>query len=221
MGRALALAITLAAAESAAQVHDPDTEVARTHYQRGSEHYAAARYRAALDEFERARSLKPLPALDYDIARCHDRLEEWDEAARAYERYLSAVPDAPDAVELRARVELLRTRVARVEPLVAPLAVPGPLVAVAAPPPKPSRLRTAAAAMGALAIAALGAGGGLLGSVAADWPSLQSDCRARPCAPSEWAGAERRAQAGWALVAIGAAGAIVDVALLTLVFRRR
>src|SRR5581483_10842462 len=110
MGRALALAITLQAAVAAAQVHDPDTEAARNHYQRGSEHYAAGRYRDALDEFTRARRLKAMPALDYDIARCHDRLEEWAEAARAYQRYLSAVPDAPDAVELRARVELLRAR---------------------------------------------------------------------------------------------------------------
>jgi tetratricopeptide (TPR) repeat protein len=222
MARALALAITLAAAVAAAQVHDPDTEAARTHYQRGSEHYAAGRYRAALDEFTRARNLAAIPALDYDIARCLDRLEEWGDAARAYERYLSEVPDAPDAAELRERVERLHARAPKIAQLIAPLAVPGPLLALTAPaPPKRPRLRVAAAATGAIALATLGSGAGLLGSVAADWPSLEADCRVRPCAPSDWADAQRRAQAGWALIAIGAVAAIADVALLALAFRRR
>jgi tetratricopeptide (TPR) repeat protein len=240
MGRALALALTLTAMQARAEVVDPDTEAARRHYAQGISHYDAGRYRQALSEFEHARHLRSLPELDYDIARCHDRLEEWGDAAVAYERYLNAVPGAADADELRARVRVLRARLAQIAqpnapptspPVVQPVSLPlAPLPQVAATvvapakieaPRSRARLRAAAAASTAITVVALGAGAGLLGWVASDWPGLEASCRARPCGPADWADAERRTQAGWALIAIGAAGAVADIALFAIAFKRR
>ena len=42
---------------------DPDTEIARRHFKAGSTAYEAGDYVTALQEFERARLVKPLPDL--------------------------------------------------------------------------------------------------------------------------------------------------------------
>jgi tetratricopeptide (TPR) repeat protein len=74
---------------------DPDTEVARRHFEKGRGFYDAKDYRHALDEFQAARRAKAAPGLDYNIARCYDRLEDYRSAVRHYQLYLDAKPDAP------------------------------------------------------------------------------------------------------------------------------
>ena len=105
---------------------DPDTEAARRHFERGIDLYAHEKYDEAIVEFERARELRNAPALEYNIARCHDRLEHWREAADAYQRYLDGTPNAPERASLTERIAQLRARQARQAPVAAP--------AVAAPP---------------------------------------------------------------------------------------
>ena len=129
-------------------ISDVDEELARRHFSAGLQNYTAHRYAEAIREFEAARKLKPLPAFDYNIGRCHDLSEHWKEAAEAYERYLAASPNAPDAVSLRARVKVLRERAKSVEPValppeVPPVASPAPVVEepvlVTTRPEKPAR----------------------------------------------------------------------------------
>jgi tetratricopeptide (TPR) repeat protein len=193
-----------------AQLADPDTEAARRHYLRGDEEYQAGRYTTALREFELGRALKPLPAFDFDIARCLDRLERWREAADAYERYLAIAPDVPDAAELRARARALRARAASLSPQAIALVHDAPR-----PIDRPPRkvYRPAAFAMGAVTIALGAVGGGLLGSVESGFRDLQADCRLRACGPADWASLEARADAGYALLGLAGAAMIVDVAL--------
>lgn len=105
---------------------DPDTEIARRHFEKGSGFYNVGDYAAAITEFEAARRIKPLPALDYNIARCHDRMEHAREAIKAYERYLAAEPNASDEAEIRARIIVLRKRLAESAPA-APIE-PAPLL---------------------------------------------------------------------------------------------
>ncbi|MFT5358007.1 MAG: hypothetical protein ACI9KE_005244, partial [Polyangiales bacterium] len=45
----------------------------------------------------------------YNIAICHDRLEQKEEAADYYERFVAAVPDSPRVGIARSRGEILRT----------------------------------------------------------------------------------------------------------------
>ena len=121
---ALAFVLTLTATASA-QLVDPDTEVARRRYERGATLYDEQRYEEAAGEFAAANLVKPSPHLEYNIARCFDRLERWRDAVDAYERYLASSP--ADAAEVRARVDVLRCRVD------AALLAPKPAPAVQAP----------------------------------------------------------------------------------------
>ena len=148
---------------------DPDTEIARRHFERGTELYGVGRYAEAVGEFESARRAKPLPAFDFNIARAHDRMEHAREAIDAYERYLAAVPNAPDAGEVRARIAVLRGR----------LGTTPSTIALEAPRPLPPRRRMLTWALGgtgaALLVGSLAAGlvaharyGALSGECAAD-----------------------------------------------------
>src|SRR5207248_613612 len=115
MGRRIAAMLVLLAlrapAARALEV-DPDTEIAQQLIAEGAAAYDAHDYPRALARFEAARHMKPLAAFDYNIARCHDRLGHAAEAVAAYERYVAQKPDAPDSVEVRERIAVLRARLA-------------------------------------------------------------------------------------------------------------
>lgn len=132
---------------------DPDTEVARRHFNAGHAFYASADYEHALEEFQQARRVKPHPALDYNIARCLDRLERWTEAITAYKSYIASNP--ADVVEMRTRVQQLEERVKSTPPppprepeRVVVLSLPPSLEPP--PPPPRSNKRTVAIVVGVL-----------------------------------------------------------------------
>jgi tetratricopeptide (TPR) repeat protein len=164
---ALIFAWALVAAGVARANDDPDTEVARRHFNLGRTYYDGAEYEKALGEFEAAKRVRPHPALDYNIARCLDRLERYQPAIDAYEHYIGSNP--ADVAEMRERVKVLKERLAAAPPPVVPPPTVAPptrevlLVPVdlAAPPPPPphSHKRTLAIVFGVLGGAALiGAG---------------------------------------------------------------
>jgi tetratricopeptide (TPR) repeat protein len=210
---ALALALALASG-SARAIEDPDTEIARRHFETGRDYYEAGNYQAALKEFEAARAVRPFPAFEYNIGRCYDRLERPSEAVAAYERYLAAAPDVPDADEVRERIRVLKLRIA-VESPAPPPAPP--------PPPAPSRKRLIAPlAVGGAAVVVAAVGAGLLGSVKADFDDLASGPNScRPCSDAQIAPLETRADAGYALLGTAGALAVVDVVLWARALRHR
>src|SRR3954471_23612134 len=112
--RSLLLLLVLVAGNSprvaAAQGLDPDEEAARRHFALGLSHYDAGEYQAALTEFDAVKRFHDSPALDYNIARCYDRLERYQEAVAAYERYVTQKPDAADAAQTRERIATLPSR---------------------------------------------------------------------------------------------------------------
>jgi tetratricopeptide (TPR) repeat protein len=226
-------------------VADPDTEVATRHFRHGLDLYGQERYQEAIESFERARSAKPVPAFDYNIARCYDRLGNWQKAADYYQRYVTAKPDASDAAETRERIATLKQRIReaatpapspappppqqQAAPVETPAPTSRPSVAVVGeqqPPPEPARaeppsrrLKLGAIVVGGVAVALAAVGAGLYGSAAADYGDLQTACSARQCVPSDWAGAQTRANAGYAMFGVAAAAAVVDVALWIFVAR--
>lgn len=117
---------------------DPDVEIARRHFEAGTAEYNAGRYAAAIVEFEAARKVKALPAFDFNIARCHDRLEHVREAIDAYERYAATAPS--DVIEVRARVAVLRQRLA--PPATPTASPPASSVVVVSSSPAPRRVAT-------------------------------------------------------------------------------
>ena len=237
----LLVALATASPVAVAQALDPDEEAARRHFERGLTHYDAGEYQEALAEFDAVKRFHDSPALDYNVARCYDRLERYQEAIAAYERYVSQKPDAPDAAATRERIATLRSRLApppeppaRAAPTSAPptpappAAAPAPATAAPAPTPvdngapRRSSLRRFAApiAIGAGALAAAAIGAGLLGSVKSDYDAALGPSGCRPCSNDQIAPLEHRAIAGYALLGVGGALVVVDVALIAVLVAR-
>jgi tetratricopeptide (TPR) repeat protein len=187
--------------------NDPDRQAAQRHFERGRALYETGHYDEALVEFETAQKLKPLPELDYNIARTDERREAWGEAADAYERYLAAKPDAQDASDLRGRIEVLRARVHKPAPASAPMEPPAP----ASSPSRPLRSGAIGALVATLVLA--GVGGALVGTVGPDYHRLEGTCSSRQCTSADWGGLEARADAGYALLGLAGAAAVTGIAL--------
>ena len=198
----------------------PADLIARGHYARGAEAYKDNRYEDALREFQAAHAAEPLPALYYNIARCFDRLDRKSEALTAYRRFLSRLPNDPQAAEVQGRIaqlqhELAAEAVAFVPPTVLVSAPTAP------PPPRATSHRwVAPGIVGGLALAFAATGAGLLGSSEASYHSLASSC-SPACAPSSWSNLAAKDHAGEALLGVAAVGLAVDVALLVRAARRK
>jgi hypothetical protein len=146
-----------------------DREIAHKHYEEGLRHYQANDYTGALKEFLEARQVMQAPALDFNIGRCQDRLEQLGDAIASYQRYVDSTPAPSDADEVRERMRVLKTR----------LDAQHPAVAQSEAPPSPQKRKPrywiAGVVIGVLAAAALGVGLGVgLTSGAAPSPSLGS-----------------------------------------------
>jgi hypothetical protein len=173
-----------------ARAEDGDrVEAAWAHRSRGEDLFQLHAFAAALGELEEAEREIPGPELDYDIARCLDRLDRFGEAIARYhaaQRGNAAIAEAARerVVELEARVAQ-RTR--------APRSL-GPPVALGA---------------GALVLTIVG--GTLVSSVAQPLADLRVIGCAAGCADAE--ALHRRAYGGYALLGAAAVATIADVVL--------
>jgi len=105
------ICVTLVAATGVSRAEDPKTERARIHVKAAIAYYDEGKYEDAAREMTVAYSLKPLPDLQYNLAQCYERLNKLEEAATAYEVYLSGRgPDAQDRKVVQTRIENLRER---------------------------------------------------------------------------------------------------------------
>ena len=203
---ALVLVVSFVSGRVAAQpVVDPDTAAARRHFDAGLELYGLDRYADAIVEFEQARRLKRIPAFDYNIGKCEERLERWSEAIAAYERFLAAAPAfAEETSGIRARIGVLRQRLAgRKKPPASPRAA----------------LRGIGIAALALGGGALVAGTGAYLSAYPDYADLRAACGPR-CEPAQVVGVWNRVQRAegaaiglWSVAAVAAAVGIPLVVL--------
>src|SRR5688572_18307771 len=94
----------------AATTTSTSSEVAKLHAEAGRNYYRAGKYVEALEEFKKAYRLEPRAALTYNIARCHERLSQWEEAINAYERYVKEATDPRDKAESLDKIELLKKK---------------------------------------------------------------------------------------------------------------
>lgn len=113
LGRCVLLAGCLSLActgllPGAARADEASDDMARGLFQAGAAAYAHGRYAEAMDLFQRAYTLSPRPQLLYNIGEAADHLRQDAVALSHFERYLEALPDAPNAPGVRARIEVLR-----------------------------------------------------------------------------------------------------------------
>ncbi len=174
----LLLLVSFSTSGAALAEEDPDTEAARRHFKQAMERYDARDYAGALGEFQTARELKPAPQFDYNIGRCYDRMERYEEAADAYRRFLAASPEDEDAPSVRARIEQLEKRLESRKAIVTPPTDPTPRPVVVAPAPPPAKPTSTPlyqrgwlwGVVGAVVVAALAVGLGVGLSGSSDMP---------------------------------------------------
>ena len=89
-------------------VHGQDYVVrarAQTHVDLGAKFFESKDYAAAIDEFQRADKLIPLPDYTYYIARCYEEMGEHEAALAHYDKYLTVSDDEGRADRARQAVE--------------------------------------------------------------------------------------------------------------------
>lgn len=61
----------------------------------GAEHFAEGEYEQAIEKFEKAYDLEPVPNLLFNIGRVYEQMEDWEEAEHYYEEFVRA-PDVDE-----------------------------------------------------------------------------------------------------------------------------
>jgi tetratricopeptide (TPR) repeat protein len=108
----LAAAVLVLGALATAPARAEDVAEAKARFKKGVELYRDRRWRDAMAEFEAAYRAKPHGAIQFNIAQCRERLEDWPGALRSYQDYLREVPDATDRAAVRASMRRLEERLA-------------------------------------------------------------------------------------------------------------
>lgn len=66
----------------------------------GAELFNADKHEEAIDRFTKAYDLEPVPVLLFNIARCYEALEKWDDAEEYYQKFVRSPDTDSDAREL-------------------------------------------------------------------------------------------------------------------------
>jgi hypothetical protein len=119
---------------ASASADEADLQTARRHFDAGAQFYGTGDYRRALEEFLTAQRLYRVPAFEFNIGRCYDRLGERELAIEHYRSYVFTQP--VDAASVQTRINELDRELAQSRP----------------PPPPPKRKRrTLAIVLGTVA----------------------------------------------------------------------
>lgn len=86
---------------------------ARAHFEAGREHHQLGRFERAIEEYEAAYRLVPLPDLLFNIGQCHRNLKNPERAIFFFERFLQERPEAKDAELVRKLIAELEGELAR------------------------------------------------------------------------------------------------------------
>jgi hypothetical protein len=128
------------AARPAPAAPEPPQQQADRHFKAGVALFKAARYAAALAEFEHAYELAPHPVVLYNIAACHRDLAHYPEAVAGFQRLLAEAGDQVPAAQLadaRAELASLLAMTAQVTVTVTPASDGGQLLLDGAVLPAP------------------------------------------------------------------------------------
>lgn len=226
------------------------SEDARTLTRQGLELYRRGDYAQAIERFEQAYLLAPVPLLLYNVAQAHRLAGDCAQARHFYVQYQNADADAAHRAGIERRIAEMELCAQKLRPAEAPRAVepsppppppkaeppkaepstvlaappPTPAAPVAPPPPASHRLRTAALGVGGAGLA-LVATGIYLGVRAADDSSQVSRLYQ---AGGQWSDHYQALQndgraansAAIALYAVGGAALATSALLWTLDWRR-
>lgn len=188
----LLLICVVARAHAAPAAPDPNKE-ARDHYEKGLSHYNLGEFSDAIDEFKRAYEISKAPRLLFNLAQAQRLNKDYEQALYSYTTYLRLMPDAPNRVDVAARIAEMsrllkeeREHTEKEEPPKPPpptetppppVVTPPPVVVAPPPPPPPPPKRTllwAGIGVAAGGVALLGAAAGCTGVAASDGSQLDA-----------------------------------------------
>ncbi|MBX7114684.1 MAG: hypothetical protein K1X64_10195 [Myxococcaceae bacterium] len=89
LGAVLTAALWVSPTQAFAGPRPPTQGLAQDYAQKGQQFYDKGQYGDAAVSFATAHRLDPRPALLFNIAQCHRRLENFEESAKYYARYLA------------------------------------------------------------------------------------------------------------------------------------
>jgi tetratricopeptide (TPR) repeat protein len=188
-------------------------EEARALFLAGRLAFEQGRYENALDYFQRAHALSKRPELLFNIGSAADRLRQDRVALEALSAYLEALPEAPNRMQVEARVRLLRRAVEQED---AQAQQPEASEPVPEPTSEPEPAREAQASrVGPIVLMAAGgalaAGGGVLLFLGMQRKSNVEDAERG----ARWSELESDADSAPTLIAAGASGLGVAAAVAT------
>jgi tetratricopeptide (TPR) repeat protein len=79
---------------------DAEAQRFKEAFERGEAHFAAGDYGAAIAAFRAAERARATPEVAYDLAKCHEKLQDDAYAVYYYRLYLRRAPNAPDTLEV-------------------------------------------------------------------------------------------------------------------------
>lgn len=102
------LGLTPWSAARAEQSEASPIEEAARHHQQGVDLFGRGEYEAAIEAFEHAQELSPSRANIWNITRCHEQLQQYEEALERLEQYLAeeALPQERRAAAMAYQAEL-------------------------------------------------------------------------------------------------------------------
>ena len=110
MKRGLAIAAVVCALVAPALGMTEEEERAKAHFLAGQSYYDQASYSDALREFNEAYRISKRPALLYNIARCFEALDKYDDAVAMLQHYLEEEPGTSDRAAVETRIANLKQR---------------------------------------------------------------------------------------------------------------
>lgn len=144
----LHLLTTLLVCLGGAAYAGPDEETARARelFQRAEGRYGAGEYKEALELYQQAYKLKPLPGFLFNLGQCERKLGRCDKALVHFREFLRQLPGAPNRETVEAlirecEVEVQKTKKERDRPVGATAASPPEKSTAPSspePPPKPT-----------------------------------------------------------------------------------
>jgi tetratricopeptide (TPR) repeat protein len=106
----LLVMLTLVTALPRAASGNVNREIAKKHYELGEKLYEYGDYNKALGEFNKAYDLAPIPALMFNMGRCHEKLGDLKQAVSHYQRFLAAKPNAGNRAEIEEKIKSLKAK---------------------------------------------------------------------------------------------------------------
>jgi tetratricopeptide (TPR) repeat protein len=85
-------------------VEDAAVDKAKALFAEGNEHYNLGEFAQALDKYKLAYRVKPLAAFQFNIAQCHRKLGQYQDAIAMYQAYLVGTPNATNKATIESLI---------------------------------------------------------------------------------------------------------------------